>query len=283
MYKKYVVSDFKRDFPDDTACLEYIFLKKYPNRKCTCGKTLRRISTRKAYGCFGCGKQVYPLKGTIFERSSASLSDWFFVIYLMSQAKNGISAKEIQRHIGGSYEKCWRMAKQVRLLMKPAKGKLTGTVEADETYVGGKRRLGRRGRGTHKTPVIGVIQRNGKVRAKVVSDVSSWTIIPFITKNVRKGSRLMTDEFKSYKVKGGFGYRQESVNHSKYEYVRGKVHTNTIEGFWGGLKRALNGTYHSVGKHYLQSYVDQQAFYYDHRNQSIFHVLIERIWPYQGD
>lgn len=279
MKKHYTVSDFRRDFPSDEKCLEYIFKKKVPNGRCTCGGTLHKVSGLTRWACKRCSKILFPLKGTIFAKSDRSLSDWFFVIYLISQAKNGVSAKEVARHIGCGYKTAWRMCKQIRLLMKQDGDMLTGTVEADETYVGGRRRLNRRGRGTHKTPVIGVVKRNGEVRAKVVLDVSSGTIIPFIKKNVRKGSKLMTDEFKSYKVKGGFGYRQDFINHLQHSYVRGNVHTNTIEGFWSLLKRALHGTHHSVGKHYLQSYVDQIVFYYNSRlsSDAPFWILLEKI------
>ena len=246
-----------------------------------CGGKLYRIKKRKRFGCNKCKKHTFPLTGTIFARSSTPLVDWFYIVYLMSQSKNGISSKEVSKLIGVGYKTAWRMTTQIRKLMKQPNRKLTGTVEADETYFGGKRRLNRRGRGTHKTPIIGVVKRNGEVRARVTNDVSSWTIVPWLQKNVRKGSHLMTDEFKSYKVKGGFGFRQQSINHSEYQYVRGNVHTNTIEGFWGQFKRSMHGTYHSISKKYLQSYLDQQVFLYNVRLSSkpAFLILLESISP----
>src|SRR3989344_6587845 len=156
---KYTITDFRKDFSNDTVCLDYIFAKRFPK-----AEGYYRINDRKCYSHKTTKHQIHPLAGTIFEKSSTPLTVWFEAIYLFSIAKNGVSAKELQRHFGVTYKTAWRIAHQIRRLMSNTGPKLSGLVEADETYMGGYRRGGQGGRG--KTPVIGLVQRGGGGRGQ---------------------------------------------------------------------------------------------------------------------
>ena len=135
----YSIKDFQGQFPNDEACLEYIFNQKY-DKTCKCGGQFYRSKTRKCYNCSMCGKQISPLAGTIFEKSDTPLTSWFYAIFLFSSARNGVSAKELERQLGVTYKTAWRIAFQIRQLMQQDKKKLSGVVEVDETYIGGYRR-----------------------------------------------------------------------------------------------------------------------------------------------
>ena len=238
-----------------------------------------RIKKRKSYACSWCGYQIAPTAGTIFHKSPTPLTLWFHAIFLFGQSKNGVSAKELERHLGVTYKCAYRIGKQVRSLMERQPSLLGGTVEADETYVGGKGGHNKRGRGAeNKTPVFGMVERKGDVIAKTVTNVKATTVMPLIRQNVEIGTNLMTDELASYN-KAGAEFKHERVKHSAKEYARGNVYTNTIEGFWSQLKRSIDGTYHSVSPKYLQSYVNEIAFQYNARSSALhpFELLMGRI------
>lgn len=267
--QKYTINTLKMEYPNDDTCLEWIKNHRYPNGiECpTCGKVTKhyRVSKRPCYECDICGHQVYPLVNTIFQKSTTPLKVWFDVINRMASTRCGISAKQIQREFGVTYKTAWRMFKQIRQLLNENQSIFTGEVEADETYVGGARQ-GTRGRGAEgKTPVIGIAQRKGKVIAEVASNVKSSTIVPFITGNVAKDVVLYTDEFPSYNQLDTIGYNHQRVNHGARVYVDGNAHVNNIEGFWSLVKRGIGGVYHSVSPKYLQSYVNEYSFRYNHR------------------
>ena len=270
---KYTIKNLKIDFPNDEACLNFIFKNRWPKGlACTnCeGKDFYPIKGRKSYAC-KCGHQVSPTEGTIFHKSSTSLTLWFHAIFLMSQSKNGVAAKELERQIGVTYKCAWRMARQIRLLMTDDDGPLGDNeiVELDETYVGGKAN-GKRGRGAaKKTPVFGVVERSGKLKTKVVLNVRKLTLMPLIKDMVADNSVIVTDESNSYNDVKKIGHLHESINHSKGQYVDGDVHTNTIEGFWSQFKRSVHGTYHSVSRKHLQLYLDEFSFRYSHRKSNL--------------
>lgn len=265
---KYSILDFQKEFPNDDVCLDYIFNKKYSHLK---GYT--RIAKRKAYQDPQ-GNQVYPLAGTIFEKSNTPLVKWFYAIFLFSVSKNGVSAKELERQLKVTYKTAWRMAKQIRQLMESDNDKLSGIVEADETYMGGVKKAGQGGKG--KTPILGLVQRDGGVKAKVAPR-ETHIILNHMRDNVEKGTTVFTDQFGVYKKAKQLGCTHDSINHWKKEYAKGNVHTNTIEGFWSQLKRSIRGTYHSVSSKHLQSYVDEFSFRYSHRTSPIFALLMARI------
>lgn len=197
----------------------------------------------------------------------------------MSTSKNGVAAKEIERHLGVTYKTAWRMQKQVRRLMYEEENKLKGTVEIDDSYIGGKHK-GKRGRGSeNKTPVVGMVERKGEVKTEVVKNLKKITVLPIIQNNIEKETTVYTDEFLSYADIGIYGFDHDVIKHKVKEYVRGIVHTNTIEGFWSQLKRSINGTYHKVSPKYLQFYVNEFAWRYNHRKSEIpfFQLLIRRL------
>jgi transposase len=262
----YNFKDFDAQFPDDGACLDFIFKARYAGKKCECGKSdcFHRRTKRRAYQCAWCGAQIYPTAGTIFHKSETSLKSWFFAIFLFAKSKNGVAAKELERQLGVSYKTAHRMGHQIRRLMASGGNLLTGICEADETYIGGhKSGMGRGSVG--KTPVLGIVERRGEVRATVVSNVTAGQVIGNIRHNVETTAQVISDEHPSYNFTSKFGFKHIRVNHSAGEYVVGRAHTNTIEGFWAQLKRSLDGTHHSVSAKYLQNYVNEFSFRYNRR------------------
>jgi transposase len=280
---RYTIADFNKDFPDDDTCLEWLKNYLYPDGiYCSvCNKITphSKLSNIPVYSCNRCGNHTHPMAGTIFERSRTPLKSWFYAIYLMSATRCGISAKQIQRELGVTYKTAWRMFKQIRSLLQEDTPTLTGEVEVDETYVGGMRR-GKRGRGAEgKTKVIGAVQRQGKVIAQVIPDVKRHTLVPFVNGKVDRKATLYTDEFPSYDTMTRIGYKHLRIEHSAKEYVRGHVHTNSIEGFWSLLKRGIGGVYHSVSEKYLQDYINEYGFRYNHRkdDKPMFLTVLERV------
>jgi transposase len=270
--EKFTVKQFQEKYPDDNACLHEIFLNRYGDLKTcpACNKitTFYKVKNRKCYACQFCGHQLHPLANTIFHKSETPLKNWFTAIYLFASSKNGVSAKELERQLGVTYKCAWRMAKQIRMLFSQSDTKLQDTVEADETYVGGKAQ-GKRGRGAeNKTPIFGLAQRQGEIITRVVPNVRSSTVISLIQKNVKAGSTMMTDEFQVYNPLKSAGFTHKRINHSIKQYAVGDIHVNTLEGFWSQFKRSVNGTYHSVSPKHLQSYVDEFSYRFSHRKSS---------------
>jgi transposase-like protein len=269
--QKFTVKDFQKAFPNDDACLDWLRNFLYPETiKCEgCGKDAHyyRITTRKVFGCEWCGYQISPTANTIFHKSRTPLTLWFYVIYLMAQTRGGISAKQIQRETGVTYKTAWRMCNQIRGMLFEDHTHFSGEVEIDESYFGGKH-SGKRGRGSeNKTPVVGMVERGGKLKVNKVIDVKGKTILPLVDKNIEKGAQIYTDEFRVYEALPAMGYKHEAVPHSEKVYVMGNVHTNTLEGFWSLVKNGIRGVYHSVSATYLQDYLNEYAFRYNNRDE----------------
>jgi transposase-like protein len=213
---------------------------------------------------------------------------WFHAMFQMGSTKCGISAKQIQRETGVTYKTAWRMFKQVRSLMSDDDLQLEGdkAVEIDEMYHGGRRKGGKgrklTGDGGNKTPVLGMVERGGKVVARTVKHARSAEVLPIIQKRVLPMSTIFTDESKIYDGidhRKNPGYRHSRINHSEEIYVMGNVHTNTIEGLWSLVKRGLGGTHHMVSAKYLQEYLNEYAFRYNRRNEPtpMFRLILARV------
>lgn len=282
---KYTIKSFRTQFPDDAACLAFLFHSRYGKNGpvCECGKSkcFYPRTSRKTFACSWCGHEVSPTVDTIFHKSPTPLLSWFHAIFLFATAKNGVAAKEIERQIGVTYKCAWRIARQIRLLMAEDGGTLGGIVEADESYIGGKHSGGKRGVGAEgKTPVFGVVERGGAIKAKAIPHARGATVMPLLATYVAPGSLLSTDESNIYNRAESIGFIHEKVKHSAGQYVRGSVHTQTIDGFWSQFKRSLNGTHHSVSPKHLQAYLDEFCFRYSHRGD--FRPLPETLFSRAG-
>ena len=282
---KYTTRDFDHDFPTDDACLEWLFKSRWPDgmvcAKCQKVTPHYRITERPCYSCDRCGNHVYPMAGTIFAGTRFShLRLWFKAVAYMAVTRCGISSRQLSRDLGVGVKTGWRMFHQIRKALSDDGAILEGDVEVDETYIGG-RRPGKRGRGAEgKTIVMGMVERGGKVKAKVVPDVKARTLVPEIQSSVPVGTAVLTDDLPSYRRLSSLGYRHDVVPHSRGIYVVGKdIHTNSIEGFWSQLKRSIDGSYHHVTTHHLQKYVDEHSFRYSHRNdeQNMFWSMMELV------
>jgi transposase len=294
--QKYTFADLRCEFPHEDACLEFIKEQRWPDgrtlcEKCRVERKHYRVSGRTAYACDHCGNHIYPLAGTIFEKSTTRLTIWFHAMFLMGQTRCGVSAKQIQRETGVTYKTAWRMFKQIRTLMSEDISLEGSTIEMDECYIGGKRKnkhvsktkgmRGRAGLGDDQTPVFGMVERGGRVIAKVTPDVRSATIFPIVHEYVMPASTIYSDEYPIYDrlATPANGYVHHRIKHAERVYVMGDVHTNTIEGFWSLVKRGIGGVYHSVSRKYLQSYLNEYSFRYNRRDskEPMFVSLLEQV------
>jgi transposase-like protein/ribosomal protein L37AE/L43A len=284
--KNYTRKDFETTFPNDDACLGWLMNHRYPQGvECpVCQKVTKhhKITSRPVYECDYCGHQISPLANTIFHKSSTSLKTWFQAIHLMASTRCGISAKQLQRETGVTYKTAWRMFKQIRTLLNEQCGMLTGEVEADETYIGASKH-GKRGRGASgKTIVAGIVERQANVSASVVPNVQSKTLLPMIVEKTSPNATIFTDEMTSYNRLERMGFNHRVINHNAKQYVNGNIHTNTIDGFWSLVKGGIGGVYKHVSPDYLQTYVNEYSFRYNHRKdeQPMFQTFLNRIQPH---
>jgi transposase-like protein len=285
---------FDELFPSDDACKAYLVARRWPDGvKCPrCGSDAK-LSHLKArpfhWQCRNCSPTGYRfsvLVGTVFENTNIGLQKWFKVIYMMLTGKKGVAALEVQRVMGfGSYETALYMTHRIRAaLVDPEFRKLMGIVEIDETYVGGKnknRHADKRLAGSgvaNKFPVIGAVSRKGTLVARALDSVNVGIADAFIREAVsEKVDLVATDESGLYAALSKKGIPHASVNHMRGEYVRGNVHTQTIDGFWSLLKRGILGTFHNVSKKYLPLYVAEFEWRYNNRtNADIFGSAVAR-------
>lgn len=276
---RYTVMEFMRDFPDDTACLDFLWRQNISLDgehahcpKCKQQRRFHKLAKHPAYSCDACGHHIHPTAGTIYEKSSTSLVLWFHAVFLMSQTRCGISAKHLERDLGVTYKTAWRMFNKIRSMLAQGDdaGPMSGQVEMDETYIGGRRRGSHAGRSTpadapHKTPVFGMAEREGRVRAVVVEDARRPTLTAAIGDRVSPDATIITDEWPAYRVIAREYREHWTIHHAAKVYVYGPVHTNTIEGFWALVKNAVRGVYHGVSRKYLQLYLDEYSFRWNHR------------------
>lgn len=277
------IREFQKRFPDEDSCLNHLMRSRYGERLicqgCHKQATYYRVSTRRCFVCEHCGYQVYPTAGTPFEKTRTSLRDWFYVMFLFCTTRNGVAAKEVQRQLGVTYKTAWRMCNLIRKYMGYVDGDfpiggLGKVVEADETFVGGKDKMGH----DDKAVVFGVIERGGDIVTRHVLDRSAERLIPHIVEFAKEGSRIVTDEWSGYRsLTERHGYEHNTVDHSAKEYVRGDAHTNSIESFWSQVKRGINGTYVWVSKKHLQTYLREFEYRHNLRQQPalMFELLLQ--------
>lgn len=272
--------DAVRYFSDLKICNAYMRSIKWPDGKIVCPKcaseNIGEISTRSLLKCRDCGKQISMKVGTIFEDSALGLDKWFVAVWCIANAKNGISSHELARALGVGQKTAWFMLHRIREAMRTGTfRKLAGTVESDETFIGGearnmhsaKREKRIRGRGAvGKRIVHGLLERGGEVRAHVIPTTEAAELQSVVLANVRPGSNLYTDEARGY-VGLDQHFSHETINHAE-EYVHGMVHTNGMENFWSLFKRCIKGTYVSIAPFHLQRYVDEEAFRFNSRKTS---------------
>ena len=270
---KFSIQDFNKEFPDDDACLDRIFQMKFGDLdtcpKCETKTKFHRVSERRQYACQNCGHQIAPCVGTPFEKSSTSLQKWFYAMYLFTSSEHGVPAKELERQLSVTYKTAWRMGHELRKLLGNINGDgdqtLDGHVEMDETFIGGKAKAKPGAAEKYKATVLGILQRDGRVKTRLIKGRGRKHIEPMLTKYVPWGTTVSTDEAGDMMFVSMLPYEHGRVNHRRKEWKRGIHHTNGIEGYWSRLKCSIKGTHVHVSEKHLQKYTEEFSFRYDNR------------------
>jgi transposase-like protein len=271
--------DLIQMFDTDDRCREILTKLRWPNGvecpRCK-NQNVLWIQSRKQFDCRDCEYQFSAMSGTIFNDSHLPLQTWFMAVLLLVEARKGFSANQMKRTIGVSYKTAWYLCHRIRAAMKQVdQPMLDGTVEMDETYIGGKQRCGR-GWNTpdnNKEIVIGIRQRGGDLRFFHASDAKSGTLAKYIIENISTDVEVMvTDEMPAYPkamINAGVkGSKHKTIRHKSKIYVDGNVHTNTVESAFSLLKRGIMGTWHKISAKHLQAYLDEMTFRFDRRKRS---------------
>lgn len=269
-----------RYFSDIDRCVDFMANLRWANGQAVCPRCAHPetyyLAARRVWKCKGCSKQFSIKVGTVMEDSPITLDKWLSATWMIVNAKNGISSYEIHRAIGVTQKSAWFLLHRIRLAMQQGTfEKLSGHVEADETFIGGKARnmhLATRKRritgtgGKDKTAVMGIIERGGEVRAMVIADRKKGTLQEAVREHVQAGSSLYSDALLSYRGLAA-DYAHQVIDHA-VKYVDGNVHTNNIENFWSLLKRCIHGTYVSIEPFHLFRYLDEQSFRFNGRKMN---------------
>jgi len=277
-----------REFGNDDTCREYLEALRWPDRvmcpRCDTPK-MTRVNDRKEFDCDSCRYQFSVLAGTVLQDTKLPLPTWFATTYLMCESRKGISANQVSRMIGGSYKTAWYLCHRIRAAMKEAMPlPLGGTLEIDETYVGGKQHgKGTRGRSLKsKEVVIGIKQRGGELRFFHASDVKSGTLAKYIKENVSEDvDVIMTDDFGAYPpalAKAGVLAEHRAIKHSDGVYVDGDLTTNGIESAFSLLKRGIVGSWHKISAKHLSAYLNEMTFRFNNRsNPYLFRDTMQKL------
>jgi len=286
---KLTIKEFFKRFPDEDTCLNHVMTVRYGMthtcRKCgVIEATFHRLKGRRAFSCAHCGDHVYPTAGTVLQDTRTPLQLWFYAIYLFVTTRHGVSGKELERQLGVTYKTAWRMGQQLRLLISASEEfrMLKGHVEADETFIGGRRpkAVAR----SNKTVIVGMKERDGLIQTEVAPDTKKNTLFNVITGNVERGSTVSTDEWQGYNLLTEEGYVHGSVNHRSKEWAKidpetgANHHVNGVESFWRLFKRSIASTHIHVSQKYMQRYLDEFTFRSNNRHMgnAMFDLLIAR-------
>jgi transposase len=274
--------DFHDRFPTEDSCLDHLFQVRYgQDFNCAkCGRVAKysRVKGRRAYQCNWCANQLYPTAGTPFDRTRTSLRDWFYVMFLFTTTRNGVAAKRVEREIGVTYKTAWRMCHEIRKYMAALDsdfpiGGPGEVVEIDETLVGGKSTAGKL---ANKAVVLGMYKRGGDIITRVIPNVRRAALWPEICTNVLPGTTINTDELASYKSISLRGFRHQTVNHSRGQYVsKYGATTNSIEVFWSMLQRGIAGTHIHVSAKHLPKYLGE--FEYRWNMRTVPQLMLDRL------
>jgi len=285
------ILDLLNAFPDEQSCINHLETTIWSDVPISPFDKTSKVYKCKnnRYMCTNTNKYFTIKTNKIFEGTQLPLQKWFIAIYLLTTSKKGISSIQLSEQVGVTQKTAWFMDHRIRKALKQNNGQLFGTVELDETYIGGKEKnkhLSKRVKGTQgrntltKTPVMGLLQRGGEIKANVIENVKMRTLEKQIVEHVKIGSQLYTDEFLSYSQIGSL-YPHKSVCHSKGQYVNvGNVHSNGAESFWAILKRGHYGIYHSMSKKHLQLYADEFVYRFNNRKSAlvdIFSDVVQRV------
>src|SRR3972149_7762523 len=245
--------------------------------RCDSGK-ISRIQKRDQYDCDSCRYQFLVAPGTIFHDSHLPLPKWFAATYLMCESRKGISANQLKRTLNVSYKTAWYLCHRIRKAMEQTNQKqLDGTVEVDETYIGGRYDKRRKRGPWEKQAVVGLIARDGKFEAQTVPTVSKQILIRLIQQRVSQKATVYTDENPSY-TSLKKTHKHDTVNHGAEQWVHGKVHTNTIEGVWSLFNRSIIGSYHKLSTKHLDAYLNEFEWRYNNRqNSNLFRDTLARL------
>jgi transposase len=282
----YSMMEFMQQFADDRACLDYLWRERFsPDGshaecpKCGVTRKFHRVKDRPSYDCDTCGHHIHPTAGTIFHKSATSLHLWFYAMYVMASTRCGISAKQLERELGVTYKTAWRMFNLIRnqVMADDDEGPLSGSVEADETWHGGRMRQTEKNAAARaggprsgqyvkkRETVFAMVERGGRVVAMHLPSRYGYTLRSNLRQRVEPGSIVYTDDFRGYLgVEAVYDHR--TINHTARVYVSGDVHTQTIEGFFSLFKNGVRGVYHSVSVKWLQGYLNEYTWRYNRRD-----------------
>jgi transposase-like protein len=279
------LTEFTDYFCDEAACVAHFTESRWRNGQycphCKHDK-IYLCSNGKRYQCAACKQDFTIRTKTVFGESKLPLRKWYMAVYLLATSNKGISSVQLAKQVGVTQKTAWFVDHRLRSAMKQNKGQLFGTIEADETYIGGKVKnmhknkrsaaIGTGGKG--KAIVAGIRSRDGEVRATVINAVESSTLHPFIKANVQAGATLYTDEHRAYSNLG-YAYVRDFIRHGLKEFSKGDCNTNGIESFWALFKRGYHGVYHQMSKKHLQRYVNEFTFRLNRKAQTMQSIFTD--------
>jgi transposase-like protein len=260
--------DFSRQFSDDNVCNDYLLQLRWPKGvRCPFCDAEDAYVTKIGFTCKNkeCKKKFSTTVGTIFENTKAPLHIWLFLIYLSVSNKKNISSVQMAKNLGITQKSSWGMMQKIRgVMFEDYFEKLSGIIEVDECFIGGGAKWKKWNGNTKKCPILGMIERNGRLAISVIPDRTKLTLINIIKGHVEEGSTIYSDGWHAYKYLDNY-YTHEFITHSNHEYVRGNIHTNTIENIWGLLRKSVKNAHHTISDKHVQSYCDQFCWKYNTR------------------